>query len=69
MYRWAVLPVLVSAAFAQNADGIAFFETNIRPLLAANCYGCRSAKLDGQPDESPIVAAIRQSGNVGCQNS
>jgi hypothetical protein len=30
---------------AQPADGIAFFEKNIRPLLATNCYGCHSAKL------------------------
>ncbi len=27
-------------------DGAAFFETNIRPLLAANCYQCHSSKLD-----------------------
>ncbi|HEY1342327.1 MAG TPA: PSD1 and planctomycete cytochrome C domain-containing protein [Bryobacteraceae bacterium] len=29
---------------AQNADGVAYFEKNIRPLLAKNCYGCHSAQ-------------------------
>src|SRR5437899_10724276 len=27
-------------------DGVAYFEQNIRPLLAANCYGCHSSKFD-----------------------
>ncbi len=26
-------------------DGVAYFEKNIRPLLAANCYQCHSSKL------------------------
>ena len=25
--------------------GVDYFETNVRPLLAAKCYGCHSAKL------------------------
>src|SRR6185369_277801 len=91
MHRWAALSLFLGTAFGQNADGIAFFETRIRPLLAENCYGCHSSKLAkpmggltldsksgmlrggasgapaviaGKPDESLIVAAIRQSGNL-----
>src|SRR5689334_22925762 len=88
MCRWAVLLWLSPFAWGQSsANGIAYFETHIRPLLAAKCYGCHSGKLDkpmggllvdskagmlrgggsgapavvpGKPDESLVVAAIRQ---------
>jgi hypothetical protein len=30
---------------APSPEGIAYFEKNIRPLLAADCYGCHSSKL------------------------
>ncbi|MCU1232451.1 MAG: hypothetical protein JWP63_418 [Candidatus Solibacter sp.] len=30
---------------APTAEGVAYFETHIRPLLAANCYGCHSTRL------------------------
>jgi Protein of unknown function (DUF1553)/Protein of unknown function (DUF1549)/Planctomycete cytochrome C len=33
-------------ALNANADGIAFFEKNIRPLLAEHCYQCHSSKLN-----------------------
>jgi hypothetical protein len=68
-----------------DADGIAFFEKKIRPLLARRCYECHSSqakslkgglRLDGRnaamkggdtgpaivpgdPDASPLVAAVR----------
>ncbi len=29
---------------AQSPEGIAYFEQNIRPLLASNCYACHSAQ-------------------------
>jgi len=51
IYRGAGLFLLGAFAVAQthsvaaNADGIAFFEKNIRPLLADRCYGCHSSKL------------------------
>jgi hypothetical protein len=81
-----VIPAVLSAQ-----DGIAFFEKNIRPLLAENCYSCHSSKLSkpmsglvldsqagmlrggasgaaavvpGKPEESLIVAAVRQSGSL-----
>ena len=41
-----LLPAALAAQTVPNADGVAFFEKNIRPLLAGNCYGCHSAKLD-----------------------
>jgi hypothetical protein len=44
MHRWGALLCLAAAAWGQNADGVAYFEKNIRPLLAENCYGCHSAK-------------------------
>ena len=34
------------AAQTSSPDGIAYFEQYIRPLLAANCYTCHSAKPD-----------------------
>jgi hypothetical protein len=44
--------VTLSCCIAQTAsppnptpEGIAYFEKNIRPLLAANCYGCHSSQL------------------------
>jgi hypothetical protein len=91
MGRWGALFVWAGVACAQTADGIDFFEKNIRPLLAGECYGCHSSKLakpmggllldskagmlrgggsgapalvPGKPDESLIVAAIRQTGNL-----
>src|SRR5580658_686316 len=33
-------------ALNASADGIAFFEKNIRPLLAEHCYQCHSSKLN-----------------------
>jgi hypothetical protein len=41
-----VFILLFPAVLAAQSEGIAFFETNIRPLLVANCYGCHSSKLD-----------------------
>ena len=40
----------VSGAVPAEADGVAFFEKRIRPLLAEHCYECHSAaakKLKG----------------------
>lgn len=43
----AILAAFGGTLSAQTPnEGIDYFETNIRPLLAANCYGCHSAKLD-----------------------
>ena len=40
-----VLPGCMLAQTVPAPSGVAYFETHIRPLLAANCYGCHSAKL------------------------
>ncbi|MCB1233048.1 MAG: DUF1549 domain-containing protein [Verrucomicrobiae bacterium] len=32
----------ITAASAEDSEGIAFFEKSVRPLLAANCYECHS---------------------------
>src|SRR5258708_22871421 len=49
MQKAFMLPaLLLSGLGAQTVPapaGIDYFETHIRPLLAANCYGCHSAKL------------------------
>ncbi len=42
--------LIAACCFAQtppapSPEGIAYFEKNIRPLLAANCYACHSSKL------------------------
>jgi hypothetical protein len=41
------LPLLLLTAVAvlPAAEDLEFFETKIRPVLAARCYGCHSAKL------------------------
>src|SRR5438477_7315582 len=44
--RCAVLFALAVPLAGQAPEGLTYFEQNIRPLLAANCYGCHSAKLD-----------------------
>ncbi|OYW09178.1 MAG: hypothetical protein B7X34_07265, partial [Acidobacteriia bacterium 12-62-4] len=40
-----LLLILGSAAFLPAAEDIEFFESKIRPVLAARCYGCHSSKL------------------------
>ena len=46
----SVAVLCAASLLGQNAppspDGIAFFEKNVRPLLASRCYGCHSSKLD-----------------------
>jgi hypothetical protein len=41
-----LLPFTLAAQTVPPPDGIAYFEQNIRPLLAANCYACHSSRLD-----------------------
>jgi mono/diheme cytochrome c family protein len=36
--------LLAVAATARGADGVQFFETRIRPVLAEHCYSCHSAQ-------------------------
>src|SRR5207248_3345524 len=40
-----LLPACLFAQTTPTPEGIAFFETNIRPVLAANCYACHSSKV------------------------
>src|SRR6266567_3492428 len=40
--------LLAQTTPAPSPDGVAYFETHIRPLLVANCYGCHSTAL-GKP--------------------
>lgn len=37
--------VLLAQTAPPSPDGVAYFETHIRPLLVANCYPCHSTKL------------------------
>src|SRR5215471_8329550 len=46
MARSCLLLAVPFALAAQTPDGIAYFEQNIRPVLAGNCYGCHSSKLE-----------------------
>ena len=36
----------LSAVSAQETDEIRFFETEVRPILAAECYSCHSSQLE-----------------------
>ena len=39
---WLLISIVV--AYGQSPDQLAFFEKNVRPLLAEKCYACHSAK-------------------------
>src|SRR4051812_32949953 len=41
-----ILSARLAAQAPASPQGNDYFEQNIRPLLAAKCYGCHSAKLD-----------------------
>ena len=41
-----LLPIVLAAQTVPPSDGIAYFEQNIRPLLAANCYACHSGRVE-----------------------
>ena len=43
--RAVVTVILLPVALGAQAQGTDYFEQHIRPLLAAKCYGCHSAKL------------------------
>ncbi len=50
----AVLPLAISSSVwaqpkgaRENNDGVAFFETNIRPILVKHCYDCHS-EVEGE---------------------
>src|SRR5438105_4373766 len=45
--------VHASARITHDRDGVAFYEQNVRPLLAAKCYSCHSAKA------RPIQGGLR----------
>src|SRR2546429_678526 len=53
----------LAAQTVPSADGVAYFEQNVRPLLAANCYGCHSTKLEKPMGslllDSPVDAFIK----------
>src|SRR5271155_2963728 len=68
MYRVAALFVLCAFVLVgADADGIAFFEKNIRPLLVERCYGCHSSKL-AEPSGSLLLdsrAGMLRGGKTG----
>src|SRR2546430_2553705 len=54
-------------ATEKNPKGIEFFETKIRPVLAANCYECHSAKATKVKGGLLLdtKAGLRQGGDSG----
>ncbi|MFM8250635.1 MAG: PSD1 and planctomycete cytochrome C domain-containing protein [Planctomycetota bacterium] len=64
------LPVLVTPLLADDATdrkGLQFFESRIRPVLVAECYGCHSQKA-GNPKAGLLVDSrqgLRQGGESG----
>ena len=42
--NWMIAIPVYSALWAQKPDA-SLFESKIRPVLAAKCYGCHSSKL------------------------
>ena len=53
MAPYVVLFILAVLPLAAQEDGPAFFEKNVRPLLAAQCLGCHSAA------SQPIMGGLR----------
>jgi hypothetical protein len=41
-----LVPAALLAQPTPSPEGVAYFETHIRPLLVSHCYGCHSNKLD-----------------------
>ena len=44
----ALLWLLAGGAYAATADGVDYFERNVRPLLARECYACHSGQAPVQ---------------------
>jgi len=63
MCKWAKWPgtlCLAAVAWAQpSAESVEFFEKEIRPLLAAQCYSCHSAAA------KPVFAGLRLDSRAG----
>jgi hypothetical protein len=62
MFRVAgamLVSVCLAAQTTANSDGVAFFEARVRPLLAANCYGCHSAQA------TPPMGGLRLDSRAG----
>jgi hypothetical protein len=55
----------VSKSPAQNADGIRYFETHIRPLLAKHCYECHGGKKQESSLRLDTWAALMKGGDTG----
>jgi len=53
MAPYVVLFILALSPLAAQEEGPAFFEKNVRPLLAAQCLGCHSAA------SQPIMGGLR----------
>jgi len=74
MRRWLLLAACATAAWSpaaegqdsKSAEGLAFFETRIRPVLVEHCYECHSAggKLQGGL-VLDTRAGIRRGGDSG----
>src|SRR5713226_3645849 len=47
VWRSLLFPACVTLAFAQQKDPNEFFETRVRPVLAANCYACHTTGQSG----------------------
>ena len=61
MIRHTLLVVLCAALFAQTLFAqtvdTAFFESKIRPVLVAKCYGCHSSKLPAPMGELTLAVS------------
>ncbi len=67
---WLVVSVALTANVGSSepsADGIAYFETHIRPLLAQHCYQCHSARATEHESELRLDSreAWLQGGDYG----
>ena len=67
VFSFAVLALAAIPASAQAPTATELFEKEIRPVLAANCYGCHSSKLKSPMGRLVLdtKAGLKQGGNGG----
>jgi hypothetical protein len=64
-FAFLVIGMLASIASAQDRADLAFFESNIRPLLIENCYQCHGEKKQKGELRLDSKSALMHGGELG----
>ena len=57
MLAVSVFAVASTPAGGEDAEGVAFFEKHVRPLLVEHCYECHSAIATKSPVPKKLTAS------------